>query len=74
MHSGLKVWQSSDGKWANSSHSLTDSEKTLNAVSKLLKRGAMKKIFDFDNYLDDVGNDWTNQHFNFDLDHIMSMP
>lgn len=72
-HSGLKVWQSSDGKWTKGKHSLLDSRHTLDAVSLLLQRGAMKEIFDFDNYLDDVENDWTNEHLNVDLNQILSM-
>lgn len=72
-HSGLKIWQSGDGKWAKGKHSLIDSRNTLDAVSMLLQRGAMKEIFDFDNYLDDVANDWTNQHLNVDLNQILSM-
>lgn len=72
-HSGLKVWQSIDGKWTKSKHSLNDSRRTLDAVSLLLQRGAMKEIYDFDNYLDNIENDWTNQHLNVDLKQILSM-
>jgi hypothetical protein len=72
-HSGLKSFQSNDGKWVKGKHSLTDSRHTLDAVSLLLQRGAMKELNDFDNYLDDVENDWTNQHLNFDLKQILSM-
>lgn len=72
-HSGLKVWQSNDGKWAKGKHSLSDSRHTLDAVSLLLQRGAMKEIYDFDNYLDNIENDWTNQHLNVDLKQILSM-
>lgn len=72
-HSGLKVWQSTEGKWAKGKHSLSDSRHTLDAVSLLLQRGAMKEIYDFDNYLDNIENDWTNQHLNVDLKQILSM-
>ena len=72
-HSGLKVWQSNDGKWAKSKHVLNDSQHTLDAVSLLLQRGAMKDINDFDNYLDNIENDWTNQNLNVDLKQILSM-
>lgn len=72
-HSGLKVWQSNDGKWVKSKHSLVDSNHTLDAVSLLLQRGAMKEINDFDNYLDNTENDWTNQNLNFDLKQILSL-
>jgi ER membrane protein complex subunit 8/9 len=72
-HSGLKIWQSNDGKWVKSKHSLVDSSHTLDAVSSLLQRGAMKEINDFDNYLDNTENDWTNQNLNFDLKKILSL-
>lgn len=72
-HSGLKFWQSNDGKWVKGKHSLSDSRNTLDAVSLLLQRGAMKEIYDFDNYLDNIENDWTNQHLNVDLKQILSM-
>lgn len=72
-HSGLKVWQSNDGKWTKSKHSLNDSRHTLDAVSLLLQRGAMKEINDFDNYLDNTNNDWTNQNLNFDIKKILAM-
>lgn len=72
-HSGLKAWQSNDGKWVKGKHTVSDSRHTLDAVSLLLQRGAMKEIYDFDNYLDDVGQDWTNQHLNVDLKQILSM-
>lgn len=71
--SGLKVWNSSEGRWVKTKHNLIDSRHTLDAVSSLLQRGAMKEIFDFDNYLDDVEKDWTNSHLNLDLKQILSM-
>jgi ER membrane protein complex subunit 8/9 len=72
-HSGLKAWQSTDGKWTKAKHTLGESRNTLEAVSLLLQRGAMKEIHDFDNYLDNIENDWTNQHLNVDLKQILSM-
>lgn len=74
-HSGLKVWhsKSNDGKWVKTKHSLVDSNQTLDAISSLLQRGAMKEINDFDNYLDNTENDWTNQNLNFDLKKILSL-
>jgi hypothetical protein len=72
-HSGLKVWQWSDGKWAKGKHSLSDSRHTLDAVSLLLQRGAMKELNDFDNYLDNTANDWSNENLNFDLKKILAM-
>lgn len=71
--SGLNAWQSNDGKWAKVKHSLGDSRNTIDAVSLLLQRGAMKELNDFDNYLDNTENDWTNQNLNFDLKKILAM-
>lgn len=73
QHSSIKVWQSSDGKWIKTKHSLTDAMQTLDATSSLLQRGAMKELNDYDNYLDDTENDWTNQNLNFDLKKILSL-
>ncbi|CAG9802314.1 unnamed protein product [Chironomus riparius] len=72
-HSGLKAWHSNDGKWAKAKHSLSDSKNTIDAVSLLLQRGAMKELNDFDNFLDNTDNDWTNQNLNFDLKKILAM-
>lgn len=72
-HSGLKSFQSNDGKWTKIKHSLNDSNNTLEATSLLLKRGTMKDIMDFDNYLDNTENDWSNQNLNFDLKKILAM-
>jgi ER membrane protein complex subunit 8/9 len=73
QHSGLKAWQSSDGKWSKVKHTLQDSSNTLDATSLLLSRGAMKEINDFDNFLDNTDNDWTNENLNFDLKKILAM-
>lgn len=72
-HSSMKVWQSSEGKWIKTKHSLVDASQTLDATSSLLQRGAMKELNDYDNYLDDTENDWTNQNLNFDLKKILSL-
>lgn len=70
---GLVVWNSVDGKWAKGKYTLSDMQHTLDAVSLLIERGAMKDINDFDNYLDNIENEWTNQDFNLDLKQILSM-
>lgn len=69
----MNAWQSSEGKWAKTKLTVSESRQTLEAVSLLLQRGAMKEIFDYDNHLDNVENDWTNQHLNVDLKQILSM-
>lgn len=61
------------GRWSKADFKLLQSETTLQAVSALLKRGAMKDVVDFDNHLDNPENDWTNQFLNRDLKQIMAM-
>ncbi|XP_001664192.2 ER membrane protein complex subunit 8/9 homolog [Aedes aegypti] len=70
----LKVWQSKEGRWTKVAKcSVEDSKNTFDAVSSLLQRGAMKELNDFDNYLDNTDNDWSNDHLNRDLRQILSM-
>ncbi|XP_037816148.1 ER membrane protein complex subunit 8/9 homolog [Lucilia sericata] len=71
----IKVFgcSSDSGRWSKSDFKLLQSETTLQAVSALLKRGAMKDVVDFDNHLDNPENDWTNQFLNRDLQQIMAM-
>jgi ER membrane protein complex subunit 8/9 len=72
-----KVWQksgtSADAKWTKAKFGLSDSDRTLDAVSALLQRGAMKELYDFDNYLDNTESDWSNEHLNRDLSKILAM-
>lgn len=71
----IKVFACStdSGRWSKTDFKLVQSETTLEAVSALLKRGAMKDVVDFDNHLDNPENDWTNQFLNRDLKQIMAM-
>ncbi|KNC28523.1 putative ER membrane protein complex subunit 8/9 [Lucilia cuprina] len=71
----IKVFgcSSDSGRWTKADFKLLQSETTLQAVSALLKRGAMKDVVDFDNHLDNPENDWTNQFLNRDLQQIMAM-
>lgn len=69
----LKVFQHNDGHWIKTSFKLSQTDSTLEATSALLRRGAMKDLFDFDNYLDNTENDWTNVHLNGDLTKLLSM-
>ncbi|XP_037937649.1 ER membrane protein complex subunit 8/9 homolog [Teleopsis dalmanni] len=70
----LKVFSCNDGgRWSKSNYSLQNSKSTLEAVSVLLKRGAMKDVVDFDNHLDNPKHDWTNELLNKDLKQIMAM-
>ncbi|XP_036326141.1 ER membrane protein complex subunit 8/9 homolog [Rhagoletis pomonella] len=71
----LKVFSSSGetGRWNKANFSLSQSKATLQTVSELLQRGAMREIVDFDNHLDNPENDWTNQHYNHNLKQLMTM-
>ena len=39
---------------------LSGSPYILKTVDELLNRGVQKELIDFDNYLDDLSQDWTN--------------
>ncbi|XP_055378766.1 ER membrane protein complex subunit 8/9 homolog [Condylostylus longicornis] len=69
----IKVFQNIDNRWIKTAFLLDQSEATLDAVSSLLKRGAMKDIIDFDNHLDNPEMTWDNEHLNKDLKQIMAM-
>lgn len=69
----LNVWQSIENRWTPAKFSVQQSDETLDAVSLLVKRGAMKDIYDFDNHLDNVKLDWANEHLNRDIDQLLAM-
>lgn len=69
----IKTWQSNDGRWVKSTFSVEQSDNTLEAVSSLVQKGAMKDLYDFDNHLDNVNNDWANNHLNRDLKQLLAM-
>lgn len=69
----LHVWQNNENRWNPTVFKLEQWEETLDAVEALLKRGAMKDLYDFDNHLDDITNDWTNEHLNRDLSQLLAM-
>lgn len=69
----LNIWQHKDNHWTQSTFEVNNLDETLDAVDLLLQRGAMKDLQDFDNHLDDLKNDWTNEHFNQDLQKLLSM-
>lgn len=46
---------------------------TLDAVSALLQKSAARDLQDFDNYLDNVQNDWRNAQLNRDLPQLLAM-
>lgn len=69
----IKVWQNVDSRWVKSNFSVDLCDSTLEAVSSLLQKGAMKDLNDFDNYLDNVENDWLNGHLNRDLKQLLAM-
>lgn len=67
------IWQNKEGHWMPTSFTLNDKNQTLDSVNLLVKRGAMKDFYDFDNHLDCLQNDWTNAHLNRDLQQLLSM-
>lgn len=70
----LNIWQHKENQgWVQSTCEVDNLEQTLDAVDLLIERGAMKDLQDYDNHLDDLKNDWTNEHFNQDLQKLLSM-
>jgi len=69
----LHVWQNADNRWNPTAFKLEQTDETLDAVEALLQRGAMKDLHDFDNHLDDISKDWTNEHLNKDLTQLLAM-
>lgn len=69
----LTMFKHSDNRWNHGTFNLENSKNTLEAVSSLLKKGAMKDIVDFDNHLDNPENDWTNSSLNHDLNQLLAM-
>jgi len=67
MDSSLNLYQYFDGKWKQKSggHRIEDSEKTYNAVQDLVYKSQQHlNLNDFDNHLDDIKCDWTNDEIN----------
>ncbi|KAM8712469.1 hypothetical protein ACLKA7_012909 [Drosophila subpalustris] len=60
-------------RWSKAKYWLTQSSQTLEGVSLLLKRGAMRDVVDFDNHLDNPENDWTNQFLNQSLKDLQKL-
>lgn len=69
----LHAYQSVENRWNSTKYYLEQSEDTLDAVTSLLKRGVMKDLYDFDNHLDNLKNDWTNEHLNRNLEQLLAM-
>uniref|UniRef100_A0A0K8TR42 MPN domain-containing protein n=1 Tax=Tabanus bromius TaxID=304241 RepID=A0A0K8TR42_TABBR len=71
----IKVWYNSENRWSRANFSLdnTPYANTLETISDLLQKGAMKAIIDFDNHLDNPKNDWTNEVLTRDLLQVISM-
>ncbi|KAJ2943562.1 hypothetical protein O0L34_g16671 [Tuta absoluta] len=57
----IKIHKHSESKWKPmDSNKVLFQPYLLETVSHLLQRGVQKDLTDFDNYLDDVTQDWTN--------------
>ncbi|XP_022221673.1 ER membrane protein complex subunit 8/9 homolog [Drosophila obscura] len=61
------------GRWSKAKFTLLQSAQTLEGVSLLLKRGAMRDVIDFDNHLDNPENDWTNDFLNQSLNDLQKL-
>lgn len=60
--------------WVRTEHvHVEQAPATLEAVSALVQRSAARDLQDFDNYLDDVQNDWRNGQLNRDLPQLLAM-
>lgn len=71
----LRVAQYSEGKYR-----LVDSQRVnvepacvLEACASLLQRQAYKQLIDFDNHLDDISLDWSNQQINDDVTDMLKL-
>lgn len=69
----LNVWQNKEAHWMPTSYTLNQITETLGAVESLIEGGAMKNLHDFDNHLDNIKNDWTNDRLNRDLQQLLAM-
>lgn len=70
----INLWQCTDGhNFVSQKFTVTEQKKTMDATSALLSRGAMKDLYDYDNYLDNTENDWTNSFLNMDVNKLLSM-
>ncbi|XP_017090955.2 ER membrane protein complex subunit 8/9 homolog [Drosophila bipectinata] len=64
---------SGSARWSKAKFTLAQSSQTLEGVSLLLKRGAMRDVVDFDNHLDNPENDWTNDFLNQSLNDLQKL-
>lgn len=76
----MKVYRCTGGgngsdpcRWSEAKYKLVDEGPVLEAVSCLLQRGITRDLIDFDNHLDNPGNDWSNKCLNHDLSKLMAM-
>lgn len=58
----IKLHKYSEGKWKlkDANEVMFQNTYVLETVSHLLQKGVQKDLVDFDNYLDDPSQDWTN--------------
>ncbi|EDW02085.1 ER membrane protein complex subunit 8/9 homolog [Drosophila grimshawi] len=66
-------YASDSTRWSKAKYSIVQTAQTLEGVSLLLKRGAMRDVIDFDNHLDNPENDWTNQFLNQSLKDLQKL-
>ncbi|XP_043641523.1 ER membrane protein complex subunit 8/9 homolog [Drosophila teissieri] len=63
----------SGARWSKAKFTLAQSSDTLEGVSLLLKRGAMRDLVDFDNHLDNPDKNWTNDFLNQPLNDLQKL-
>lgn len=71
----LRVAQYSDGKYRplDSQKVSVEPACSLDACASLLERQVYKQLVDFDNHLDDISLDWSNQQINEDIVDILKL-
>ncbi|GLV39450.1 ER membrane protein complex subunit 8/9 [Carabus blaptoides fortunei] len=71
----LRVAQYSDGKYRQMDSQKVNVEPpcVLEACASLLQRQAYKQLIDFDNHLDDISLDWSNQQINDDVTDMLKL-
>lgn len=63
----LKIAQYSDGSYKVCEQTVV-SEDSINACINFTLNGFFKRLVDFDNHLDNIHLDWTNNKFNNELE------
>ncbi|XP_013777983.1 ER membrane protein complex subunit 8-like [Limulus polyphemus] len=71
---GFQLYQYSDNKWKlkdKTSVFLEQGHSALGIASTLLQSKVYRHLVDFDNHLDNITEDWTNQLLNEEIEHCL---